>query len=74
MFRMIYEGGLTFPYPKDKDFRMNEVGISFCLKTPIAKEFLFTPDGSEDFYLLNKIRENKKNIIISDYVGYNAGF
>lgn len=74
IFRMIYEGGLILPRTGDKDFKMNEVGISFCLKTSIAKEFLFVPDGSEDFYLLNKIRENKKKIIISDYIGYNAGF
>lgn len=74
IFRMIYEGGLVLPPPEDKDFEMNKVGISFCLKSDVAKQFLFVPNGAEDFYLLDNLRANQKKILMSEYIGYNVGF
>jgi len=72
IFRMIYENGQVLPKPGDIDFKKEEVGISFCLKTSLAKEFLFTPNQFEDFNLLNKLRENKKKIRMSEYIAYNV--
>lgn len=72
IFRMIYENGQILPKPGDIDFKKEEVGISFCLKTDLAKEFLFTPNQFEDYNLLNKLRENKKKIGISEYIAYNV--
>lgn len=73
IFRMQYKnGGKILPKVEDNDFKINEVGISFCLKTDITKEFNFVPSPSEDFDLLNKLRSNNKKIIISDYIGYNV--
>lgn len=72
IFRMIYENGQILPKPGDIDFKKEEVGISFCLKTSIAKEFLFTPNQFEDYNLLNKLRENKKKIGMSEYIAYNV--
>lgn len=72
IFRMIYNCGKILPMPEDNDFKINEVGISFCLKTELAKKFLFIPSGTEDFELLDRLRSNGYNIVISDYIGYNV--
>lgn len=73
IFRMKYKnGGKILPKVGDIDFKNSEVGISFCLKTELTKDFNFVPSPTEDFDLLNKLRSNNKKIIISDYIGYNV--
>jgi glycosyltransferase involved in cell wall biosynthesis len=73
IFRMRERNGKTIlPKVEDKDFKKNEVGISFCLKSQVAKQFNFIPSETEDFDLLERIRSNGKKIIISDYIGYNV--
>jgi hypothetical protein len=72
IFRMIYKDKRVYPLPGATDFEVGYVGISFCLKTPLAKEFLFVPSAIEDFDLLDRLRSAKKVIRISDYIGYNV--
>jgi glycosyltransferase involved in cell wall biosynthesis len=73
IFRMRERNGKTIlPKIGDKDFKINQVGISFCLKTNIYKQFNFIQSQTEDYDLLKRIKSNGKNIIISDYIGYNV--
>jgi hypothetical protein len=59
-----------YPRPFDNTFEECYVGISFCLKKEIANEFRFDYGYMEDYKLLNKLRQNNKNIIISKFLNY----
>lgn len=67
IFRMS-NGHLVFPELNDKTFHINKVGISFAMKSSLPEKF--SPSGTEDFYLLDKIRSNKRKIVISPYINY----
>jgi glycosyltransferase involved in cell wall biosynthesis len=73
IFRMVYaNNGLVLPPPGEKDFRICEVGISFCVK---RKCFLddgiwFEQCEVEDFRLLDTLRKKGKKIHMSDSVVY----
>jgi hypothetical protein len=71
---MIYKDGLILPPFGVTDFSKNKVGISFCMKTVDANKYKFEPSRFEDFELLDKLRNDKKIIIISKHVNYNVGF
>ncbi len=49
---------------------VNNVGISFCTKTNILKEYKFIPSDTEDFNLINRLNKDKKKIMISDKIAY----
>lgn len=70
IFRMttVHDKSGVFPKPQDKNFIKNNVGISFVMKKKL--NLLFEPSGTEDFTLLNKIREQGNKIVISPYVTY----
>jgi hypothetical protein len=72
IFRMLNSDGRILPPKKDKDFSINNVGISFCLqkKHMIENNIWFTPSSTEDFDLLNKFRNIGKNIVISKDITY----
>ena len=72
IFRMQYLNGLILPPPGDTTFKINYVGISFCFKTSLfqVENIQFNQCGVEDFDLLDRFRQNNKNIIISKYITY----
>ena len=72
IFRMQYVDGHIIPPVGDIDFRINYVGISFCLRTSIfqIEGIQFNQNGVEDFDLLDRLRKQNKNIIISGYITY----
>jgi glycosyltransferase involved in cell wall biosynthesis len=74
IFRMIYQDGKILPPIDEDEFFINKVGISFCMRTLDANKYKFEPSSTEDFKLLDKLRNDKKNIIISKHVNYNVGF
>lgn len=72
IFRMQYSNGLILPPPNDTTFKINHVGISFCFKTSLfqVENIQFNQCGVEDFDLLDRFRQNNKNIIISKHITY----
>ena len=65
------ENNLILPPLETDNFYLAQVGISFALKTSIFNENIkFIPSSSEDFNLLNKIRENSYKIMISPHITY----
>jgi glycosyltransferase involved in cell wall biosynthesis len=74
IFRMIYKDGKILPPIDENEFFIHKVGISFCMKTLDANKYKFIPSQVEDFNLLDKLRNDKKNIIISKHINYNVGF
>lgn len=74
IFRMIYKDGQILPPLDENEFIMNKVGISFCMRTLDANKYKFIPSPVEDFELLDTLRNNNKNIIISKHINYNVGF
>jgi glycosyltransferase involved in cell wall biosynthesis len=73
IFRMIYaNNGLVLPPPGAQDFKMCEVGISFCVKRSCFVEdgIWFEPSDVEDFTLLDTLRSKGKKIYMSDAVVY----
>ena len=72
IFRMSYENGKILPRFEDDNFYIDNVGISFAVKTKFYKEknLYFTPGGKEDFYYLDKIRNLNERIIILENIGY----
>jgi hypothetical protein len=65
---------LIIPPPDHTDFIINHVGISFCAKRSlfVQDQIWFEPSGTEDFYLLNAFRAQKKRIIMSPRINYNV--
>ena len=72
IFRMCYKDGNIVPSLKDNNFYIDNVGISFAVKTKFYKNknLYFTPGGQEDFYYLDKIRKLNERIIILENIGY----
>lgn len=59
------------PHLHQKNFYINEVGISFAFKTKLFHEGKkLVPSSGEDFYFLNNLRNSKKTIMISPYIMY----
>jgi len=73
IFRM-KDKNTILPPPDATRFVMNQVGISFCLKTELFtdQEIWFEPCSTEDFQLLNRLRSLGKQIIISPHVNYHV--
>jgi glycosyltransferase involved in cell wall biosynthesis len=70
IFRML-DHGLILPPDNVNNFEHCRVGISFALKKYIFDSgIVFEPSTYEDFFLLNKIRENNFTIMISPYLLY----
>jgi hypothetical protein len=67
---MAYENGCILPNKYDKNIIRNKVGISFCLKTSIAKNIYFENNPYEDYMYLKKLEIQKYKIIISEKVMY----
>ena len=74
IFRMIYSNGLILPQFGICDFPVNNVGISFFVKTSCfnSDNIWFIPSETEDFDILDKYRKNNKNIHISNSIVYNV--
>lgn len=72
IFRMKNSDGRILPRPDQTDFFKNEVGISFCVRrTHMVDEGLwFEPSSTEDFDLLDRLRQHNKSILISPFVEY----
>ena len=70
IFQMRYSNGGILPPIEYETFYEGCVGISFCLKTDLAKQFLFNPSCIEDYDLLNRLRTAGKRIHISHNVTY----
>jgi hypothetical protein len=69
IYRMIQNNCII---PKNSiDFSCYDVGISFCYKLKLYKKGIkFEPGKIEDFTLLDKIRNHKHMIILSEYICY----
>ena len=67
IFRML-DTGIILPRPSDSNFSICKVGISFAVRADLGARF--APSKTEDFDLLNAIRNNKEKIVISPYVSY----
>jgi len=78
IFRMKNCDGRILPVPGDTDFKMNEVGISFCMKRTLAlnRNMLFrqrrelTWGVAEDWTLLEDMRVNGVRIKMSESITY----
>ena len=65
----------VLPSPATTNFNCCDVGISFCYKLELFKEgLIFEPSHTEDFILLDKIRNSKYFIILSNYIGYYVSY
>ena len=71
IFRMKLENRIV-PSPEKKQFHVNDVGISFCMKRSLCTDFPFHPSGTEDFDLLDRLRSAHKNIIMSTHLTYRV--
>jgi glycosyltransferase involved in cell wall biosynthesis len=72
IFRMYHPyRGNFIPRPQDKTFSEGNVGISFSMKTALYRAgFDFKPGGTEDFNLLNRLREEGCKMVLSPYITY----
>ena len=72
IFRMAFQDGIILPKFEDDNFYINNVGISFAVKTKFYKNknLYFTPGETEDFYYLDTIRNLNEHIIILENIGY----
>ena len=53
------------------NFYNGRVGISFAMKKSIFNNnIIFVPSCTEDYFILDKIRENNYKIMISPYLRY----
>tara|TARA_Y100000389_G_C17461690_1_gene522239 strand:+ start:2718 stop:3329 length:612 start_codon:yes stop_codon:yes gene_type:complete len=69
LFRIKIFKNIVPKHNKDNLF-VNNVGISFCTKTNILKEYKFIASNTEDFNLINRLNKDKKKIMISDKIAY----
>lgn len=67
IFRM-WNGVLTLPSIHHNTFYIHRVGISFAMKKSLQERFIAS--STEDFDILNKMRNNKRKMIISPYINY----
>ena len=74
IFRMTYENNINYILPilNTESFYVNNVGISFALKTKIfdIDNIKFIPSSNEDYSLLNELRDKKYIIMISPHIKY----
>jgi glycosyltransferase involved in cell wall biosynthesis len=71
IFRMINKTRILPPLQETQDFHVNNVGISFVIKTQIFTEGnVFTPSDIEDYIFLNMLKNKNKIIMISPFVKY----
>jgi glycosyltransferase involved in cell wall biosynthesis len=71
IFRMHNNDNRILPEIKTDNFYKCKVGISFAVKTEIVKKQIkFYPSRTEDYDLLNKLRQKSFKIMISPYVRY----
>ena len=69
IFKM-FSHHLIHPTPGSNNFRMNDVGISFCARRYIFDEVSFRPSDVEDFRWLDHTRSLGTKMAISRYVTY----
>lgn len=69
LFRMKIFNNIV-PKNNKNNLIVNNVGISFCTKTDILKEYKFIPGDTEDFNLIDRLNKNKKKIMITDKITY----
>ena len=69
LFRMKIFNNIV-PKNNKNNLIVNNVGISFCTKTNILKEYKFIASDTEDFNLINRLNKDKKKIMISDKIAY----
>lgn len=75
IFRMLGKNNHILPPLNTDNFYINNVGISFALKTEIYKNgHKFIPSNVEDFNYLDLIRKNNYKIMISPYVKYFVNY
>jgi glycosyltransferase involved in cell wall biosynthesis len=72
IFKMIFSNDSILPLHGSTDFKINEVGISYCLKrsTFTDDNIWPNPSNTEDFDHLNELRSNGKKIKMSDKINY----
>jgi len=72
VFRMRDADGKVLPPPQDTDFKKGQVGISFALRMQYVSEnkVRFVPGSTEDFDLLDKLREAGAKITLSPFLMY----
>ena len=72
IFRMYCPNGVILPQFESDNFYINNVGISFAVKTEFYKNknLYFIPSSQEDFYYLDTIRKLNEPIIILENIGY----
>jgi hypothetical protein len=71
IFRMKTYYGDICPDLSTDNFYNGKVGISFAMKKTIFNNnIIFVPSCTEDYFILDKIRENNYKIMISPYLRY----
>ena len=71
IFRMISCDKEIFPELNTNNFYVNRVGISFAMtKKLFDNGYIFIPSDTEDFLLLDKIRNGNNKMLISPYIKY----
>jgi glycosyltransferase involved in cell wall biosynthesis len=71
IFRMVWCDNRIIPSLNTDNIYKGDVGISFIMKKSLFDNgFIFYPSNTEDFDLLNKIKNNKYKIMISPYIKY----
>lgn len=69
IFRMYYEHDVL-PRYQATELKCGEVGISFCARTSILKQFPFIPGQFEDWDFIQRLISNNKCIMVEPYVVY----
>lgn len=74
IFKMKNQPNGGVPYSTDVEMlRYNEVGMSFALKTGLAKRFPFENMLGEDFDLIMRVKNSGARIKISEHIAYFLG-
>jgi len=70
IFRMTHYGGVV-PFLSTDTFYQGSVGISFAMRLSIFQSGIeFIPGGTEDYCILDRIRERNYKMMISPFVRY----
>lgn len=64
----MWNGALVLPSATDLNFKENKVGISFSIKREVGAKF--TPSSTEDFKLLDDLRNDKRKMLITPTISY----
>lgn len=72
IFRMMYNNFKIVPHQLTTKIERKNIGISIALKYDLIENnnFRFINHPYEDYIFINKIKYNKKKILISKYVNY----